>query len=134
MALVPKAGLEPSGASPPRLGPKSLWRPQSPMFSEWGLQLAQGLRRKNKPCRKKKNNEEKKKNVLLFLKSLFPIADLYLRWKVQCSHSAATLVLMSLAEALEEGRPGASLSPSFIHQAVGTLVPSLCQAPCWAGG
>ena len=83
---------------------------------------------------KEKKQRRKKKNVLLFLKSLFPIADLCLRCKVQWSHSAATLVLMSLAEALEEGRPGASLSPSFIHQVVGTLVPSLCQAPCWAGG
>lgn len=74
------------------------------MFSEWGLgraslQLAQGLHRKNKPCRKekKKKTRRRKKNVLLFLKSLFPIADLYLGWKGLCSPSAAILVVVSLS-------------------------------------
>lgn len=44
------------------------------MFSEWGLgeaspQLAQGLRRKNKPCRKGgKNNEEKRKKCAVIFK------------------------------------------------------------------
>lgn len=42
-----------------------------PMLSAWGLrraslQLAQGLPRKNKPCRKKKNNEEKRKMCCYF--------------------------------------------------------------------
>lgn len=44
--------------------------------------------------------KKKEKNVLLFLKSLFPIADLYLCWKAQCSRGAATLVVVSLARAL----------------------------------
>lgn len=71
---------------------------------EWGLggaslQLAQGLHRKNKPCRKKKKTKKKEK-VLLFLKSSFPIADLYLCWTGLCSPSAATLVVASLGKAL----------------------------------
>lgn len=54
------------------------------MFLEWGQggasrQLAQGPCQKNKLCRKLGGGEPKKeKKVLLFLKSLFPIADLYL--------------------------------------------------------
>lgn len=97
------------------------------------LQLAQGLRRKNKPCRKEKKTMKKKEKCAVILKSPFPIADLYLCWKGLRSPRAAVLVAASLSGGAVSGRPG-PFSPSFVRQVVSAHVLCLCQVLSWAWG
>lgn len=67
---------------------------------------------------KEEKQRRKKKNVLLFLKSLFPIADLYLCWKGHYSPRAATLMAVSLGEGSVR-REAWGVLQSFIHSADG---------------
>lgn len=128
--------------SHPQLQPASHWRPQSPVFSEWGLegasrQLAQGLCWKNKPCRKKKitiKREEKCavifKKPISYCRFISALKGLMFTWctALICPWTKAPLV----------GRPwggGLGISLPVIHSSPSAHVPSWWyHGLCWAQG
>lgn len=97
------------------------------MFLEWGLggtslQLAPGLRRKNKPCRKKKKTMKKKEKCAVIFKKPVSYCRFVSALERPVFTGAVTRVAVSLGLRLfkREGLGHPSILPSFIRWPVHT--------------